>query len=166
MYAFIRPILFSLDPETTHALTLSTLDHIPSCLFGKPTGQAVHAMGLEFPHPIGLAAGLDKNGDHLDALAKLGFSFIELGTITPRPQVGNPRPRLFRLPKARAIINRMGFNNRGVDALLTNINKAHFRGILGINIGKNKDTPLNQSVEDYLFSRVLCNHQYFISQYP
>ncbi len=151
MYSLIRPILFCLDPETAHDLSLSALHYLPSCLFSKVRGQAVNAMGLEFPHPVGLAAGLDKNGDHLDALSKLGFSFIELGTVTPRPQMGNPKPRLFRLPKAQAIINRMGFNNHGVDALLVNINKARYRGILGINIGKNKDTPLNQSVDDYLY---------------
>lgn len=108
-------------------------------------------MGLEFPHAVGLAAGLDKNGEHLDALAKLGFSHIELGTVTPKLQIGNPKPRLFRLPKAHAIINRMGFNNHGVDALLANINKAKYQGILGINIGKNKDTPLNQSINDYVY---------------
>ncbi|HBI21599.1 MAG TPA: quinone-dependent dihydroorotate dehydrogenase, partial [Legionella sp.] len=101
--------------------------------------------------PIGLAAGVDKNGEHLDALAKLGFSFIEVGTVTPRPQLGNTRPRLFRLPGASAIINRMGFNNHGVDALLANISRAQFQGILGINIGKNKDTPIHQSVDDYVY---------------
>ena len=151
MYSFIRPALFCLDPETVHALTLSALHYVPSCLISKPIGKPVHAMGLEFSHPVGLAAGLDKNGEHLDELAKLGFSYIELGTVTPRPQSGNPKPRLFRLPKAQAIINRMGFNNHGVDALLVNVNKAQYRGILGINIGKNKDTPLNQSVDDYLY---------------
>ena len=151
MYSLIRSVLFCLDPEAAHELSLSLLHYMPSCLFRKPEGGGVRAMGLEFPHAVGLAAGLDKNGEHLDALAKLGFSFIELGTVTPRPQLGNPKPRLYRLPAAQAIINRMGFNNHGVDALLVNINKARYQGILGINIGKNKDTPLNQAVDDYLY---------------
>lgn len=151
MYTLIRPALFCLDPETAHELTLSMLHYLPSCIFGKPQRQSVHAMGLDFPHAVGLAAGLDKNGEHLDALAKLGFSFIEVGTVTPRPQTGNAKPRMFRLPQAHAIINRMGFNNQGVDALLVNINKARYRGILGINIGKNKETPLNHAIDDYLY---------------
>ena len=150
MYSFIRPILFCLEPEFAHNLSLSALQYLPTYLFKKTTGRVEHAMGLEFSHPIGLGAGVDKNGEYLDGLAKLGFSFIEVGTVTPRPQKGNPKPRLFRLPKAQAIINRMGFNNQGVDALLVNINKSTYQGILGINIGKNADTPLNQAVEDYL----------------
>jgi dihydroorotate dehydrogenase len=107
-------------------------------------------MGIRFPNPVGLAAGLDKNGDYIDALAALGFGFIEVGTVTPRPQAGNPKPRLFRLPRAQAIINRMGFNNRGVDYLLANVQRARFRGVLGINIGKNFDTPVERAVDDYL----------------
>jgi dihydroorotate dehydrogenase len=107
-------------------------------------------MGINFPNPIGLAAGLDKNGDYIDALAALGFGFIEVGTVTPRPQAGNPKPRLFRLPQARAIINRMGFNNEGVDYLVANVRRARYRGILGINIGKNFDTPVERAVDDYL----------------
>lgn len=150
MYRLIRPFLFCLDAETAHELTLSALRYIPHCLFDKPAQHEVQAFGLSFPHAVGLAAGLDKNGEYLDALAKLGFSFIEVGTVTPKPQIGNPRPRLYRVPKAGAIINRMGFNNHGVDALLANINKAHYNGILGINIGKNKDTPLNKAVYDYV----------------
>lgn len=151
IYSFIRSILFNLDPETAHYLALSALQYVPKACFTKPSSQTVHALGLTFPHPIGLAAGLDKNGDYLDALAKLGFSFIELGTVTPKAQAGNPKPRLFRVPQAQAIINRMGFNNRGVDVLVDNVKKAQYKGILGINIGKNKDTPLHQSAEDYLF---------------
>jgi dihydroorotate dehydrogenase len=108
-------------------------------------------MGLSFPNPVGLAAGLDKNGEHVDALAALGFGFIEIGTVTPRPQPGNPRPRMFRLVSDRAIINRMGFNNEGVDRLLSNVASARYRGILGINIGKNFDTPLERAVEGYLY---------------
>lgn len=107
-------------------------------------------MGLDFPNAVGLAAGLDKNGEYMDALAALGFGFIEVGTVTPRPQPGNPRPRLFRLPEAGAIINRMGFNNAGVDTLLGNVQRARYRGILGINIGKNFDTPVERAVDDYL----------------
>ena len=107
-------------------------------------------MGLHFPNPVGLAAGLDKNGDYIDALASLGFGFIEIGTVTPRPQSGNPRPRLFRLSRANAIINRMGFNNDGVDRLIENVKRAKYSGILGINIGKNSDTPIERAVEDYV----------------
>ena len=151
MYRLIRPFLFSLPPEKAHDVALSAMHYVPASLYARPKERIVKAMDLTFRHPIGLAAGLDKNGEHLDALAKLGFSFIELGTVTPRPQIGNPKPRLFRIPKAQAIINRMGFNNRGVDALMLNINNAQYQGILGINIGKNKDTPLNQAVNDYLF---------------
>lgn len=150
IYSFIRSLLFSMDPETAHCVALSALKYVPNACFAKPLPQTVYAFGLAFPHPIGLAAGLDKNGDYLDALAKLGFSFIELGTVTPKAQPGNPKPRLFRLPKAQAIINRMGFNNKGVDVLVNNVKKARYNGILGINIGKNKDTPLDQAAEDYL----------------
>ena len=152
MYSLIRPLLFKLDAETAHHLTLNALHWLPASLFKKPElRKPVSVMGLEFPHAVGLAAGLDKNGEHLDALSKLGFSFIELGTVTPRAQSGNPKPRLFRLPAARAIINRMGFNNAGADALVANVRKANYQGILGINIGKNKDTPLNQAADDYLY---------------
>jgi dihydroorotate dehydrogenase len=108
-------------------------------------------MGLNFPNPVGLAAGLDKDGEHIEALAALGFGFIEIGTVTPRPQSGNPKPRLFRLPQARAIINRMGFNNQGIDGLIANVRQADYRGILGINIGKNFDTPVEKAAADYLF---------------
>ena len=151
MYSLIKPLLFRFDPETAHSLALKSLQVMPRFCFSKPKGSVVHAFGLEFSHPIGLAAGLDKNGEHLNALAKLGFSFIEVGTITPRPQAGNLKPRLFRLPAAGAIINRMGFNNQGVDALMMNINAASYEGILGINIGKNKDTSMNKAVDDYLY---------------
>jgi len=112
--------------------------------------KPVTCMGIEFPNPVGLAAGLDKNGAYIDALAALGFGFIEIGTITPRPQAGNPHPRLFRLPQAKAIINRMGFNNDGVDKLIENVKAAKFKGVLGINIGKNADTPVEKAVDDYL----------------
>ena len=145
-------MLFLMDAERAHSFSLSALHYIPKVCFKSPEiVKPVHAMGLQFSHAVGLAAGLDKNGEHLDALAKLGFSFIELGTVTPRPQLGNPQPRLFRLPEAQAIINRMGFNNHGVDALVSNVIKANYKGILGINIGKNKDTPLEHAVDDYLY---------------
>jgi dihydroorotate dehydrogenase len=151
MYRLIRPFLFRLEEEKAHYLALKSLDFAPASWFTKPKGQVVKTMGLEFSHPLGLAAGLDKNGEYLDALTKLGFSFIEVGTVTPKPQDGNLKPRLFRLLPAEAIINRMGFNNKGVDILINNIQKANYRGILGINIGKNKDTSLNKAVDDYLF---------------
>lgn len=151
MYQLIRPVLFCLNAEIAHELVLSILKYVPSCLFAKPQKRPFEVMGLTFDHPVGLAAGLDKSGQYLDALAKLGFSFIELGTVTPRAQEGNPKPRLFRLPKARALINRMGFNNPGVDVLIENVKRANYQGILGINIGKNKETPLQDAVEDYLY---------------
>ncbi|KTC65581.1 dihydroorotate oxidase [Legionella adelaidensis] len=145
----IRPLLFTLPPETAHAFTLNMLHFLPSFLFPKPQLSPVKTLGLTFDHPLGLAAGLDKNAEHLNALAKLGFSFIEVGTVTPKPQPGNPKPRLFRIPEACALINRMGFNNKGVDVLVENVKKANYQGILGVNIGKNKDTPLNHAINDY-----------------
>lgn len=153
MYGLIRSLLFKLKPERAHALALSVLRYIPAWCLPIPSvrPQPIHALGLEFPHAIGLAAGFDKNGEYLDSLAKLGFSFIEVGTVTPRPQLGNPKPRLFRLPASHAIINRMGFNNQGVDALLTHLSRSRYSGILGINLGKNKDTPLENAAEDYCY---------------
>lgn len=164
MYSMLRPLLFKLEPEKAHDLALSVLAYLPEFCIKKPKGQSIQAMGLNFPHPVGLAAGLDKNGDYLDALAKIGFSFIELGTVTPKPQEGNPKPRLFRLPKAQAIINRMGFNNLGVNALVNNVKKANYKGILGINIGKNKDTALDKAAEDYLYClRQVYEHASYIT---
>ena len=151
MYQLIRPLLFSLDAELAHRTVLSALRYAPKRCFPTIQTRTVYAMGLEFSHPVGLAAGFDKNAAYLDVLQKLGFSFIEVGTVTPRPQMGNPKPRLFRLPAAHAIINRMGFNNQGVDTLVANIQRSEYRGILGINIGKNKDTPLDKAAEDYLY---------------
>lgn len=150
LYSFLRPLLFQMDEEEAHHLALTALRYVPACCFAKTPDASVNYMGLSFAHRVGLAAGLDKNGVFLPALAKLGFSFIEIGTVTPKAQLGNPKPRLFRIPEAQAIINRMGFNNDGVDALIHHIQKANFQGVLGINIGKNKDTGLNQAVEDYL----------------
>lgn len=151
-YTLIRSLLFRLEPERAHHLALSLLNGVPNRCFSKsvPSSKAVRALGLKFSHPVGLAAGLDKNGEYIDTLAKLGFSFIELGTVTPRPQEGNPKPRLFRLPKAHALINRMGFNNKGVDALIANVLASRYQGIIGINIGKNADTPLENALDDYL----------------
>jgi dihydroorotate dehydrogenase len=153
LYSLVRPLLFSLDPETAHGFTLRSADLFAgSGLLGPGTivSTPVRVMGLEFPNPVGLAAGLDKNADHIDAMAALGFGFLEVGTVTPRPQPGNPRPRLFRLPEAEALINRFGFNNVGVDAFLRNVARARWRGVLGINIGKNFDTPMERAAEDYV----------------
>lgn len=153
LYAALRPVLFMLPAELAHDLTLSALDIAQIAKLIDPVvklDRTRTVMGLEFPNAVGLAAGLDKNAAHVDALAALGFGHIEVGTVTPRPQSGNPKPRLFRLPAAQAIINRMGFNNLGVDALVRNVQCSEYRGILGINIGKNKDTPNAQAVDDYL----------------
>ena len=152
LYSLARPLLFTLAPERAHDVTLSLLKsaHKFGAMQQKITPKPVTCMGIEFPNPVGLAAGLDKNGAYIDALAGLGFGFIEIGTITPRPQIGNPQPRLFRLPEAKAIINRMGFNNDGVDQLIENVRAANFKGVLGINIGKNADTPVEDATSDYL----------------
>lgn len=152
MYSLARPLLFSLAPERAHELTLSMLKsaHRMGAIRQTVAAKPVTCMGIEFPNPVGLAAGLDKNGAYIDALAGLGFGFIEIGTITPKPQEGNPKPRLFRIPQAKAIINRMGFNNDGVDQLVENVKAAKFKGILGINIGKNATTPVEDAVSDYL----------------
>ncbi len=152
LYSLARPLLFSFAPERAHDLTLSLLKsaHKMGVVRSHVAAKPVTCMGIEFPNPVGLAAGLDKNGAYIDALAALGFGFIEIGTITPRPQSGNPQPRLFRIPQAKAIINRMGFNNAGVDQLIENVKAAKFKGILGINIGKNADTPVEKAVDDYL----------------
>src|SRR5687767_2222468 len=154
LYSLLRPFLFRLEPETAHHLTLvalSTVERLGWCGERRANGCApIRAMGIDFPNPVGLAAGLDKNGEYLEALAGLGFGFIEIGTVTPRPQPGNPRPRLFRLPKAAALINRLGFNNDGVDRLVENVHRSKWRGVLGINIGKNFDTPVEHAANDYL----------------
>jgi len=153
-YNLLRPALFSLDPETAHDATLTSLNTAYclglSRLIPQPAPDPRTVMGITFPNPVGLAAGLDKNGECINGLAALGFGFIEIGTVTPRAQPGNPRPRLFRIPEAQAIINRMGFNNHGVDALLENVKRAQFKGVLGINIGKNADTPIEKAADDYL----------------
>jgi len=158
LYDLARPFLFSLDPETSHEATIAVLHAAGRLLPARlpPAAAPVEVMGLKFPNRIGLAAGLDKNGEAIDGLALMGFGFLEIGTVTPRAQPGNPRPRLFRLPEARAIINRMGFNNHGVDVLVANVRRAKYKGILGINIGKNVGTPMERAADDYLaaFERV------------
>ncbi|MBI3223169.1 MAG: quinone-dependent dihydroorotate dehydrogenase [Nitrosomonadales bacterium] len=155
MYPLLRPALFQLDPESAHHLTLHGVNiaarlGLSGLIAPHPAADPRRVMGLDFPNPVGLAAGLDKNGDCIDGLAALGFGFIEIGTITPLAQPGNPKPRLFRLPQANAIINRMGFNNDGVDRLIANVQHAAYRGILGINIGKNAVTPIEKAADDYL----------------
>ena len=155
MYDILRPLLFKLDAETAHRATLYALGVAQRSGFSRwiakpPADLPTKVFGITFPNPVGLAAGLDKNAEHLDALDALGFGFIEVGTVTPKPQPGNERPRLFRLPRHEAIINRMGFNNAGVDALVRNVQRSSYHGVLGINIGKNKDTPNEKAVSDYL----------------
>jgi len=153
MYRLARALLFKLPPETAHQLALKLLDTRARLGFsGNLPGLPVRVMGLKFANPVGLAAGFDKNAQAIEGLATLGFGFIEVGTVTPKAQPGNARPRLFRLPEAGALINRMGFNNQGLDALLARVRAARFNGVLGINIGKNADTPLEQAVDDYLFA--------------
>ena len=165
MYSLLRHCLFQLPAETAHHLALESLratDRLGlNCLLAAaPAATPRMVMGIEFPNPVGLAAGLDKNGDYIDARAALGFGFVEIGTITPRAQPGNPQPRLFRLPEANALINRLGFNNKGVDYLVARVRASKLfreqgsvttRGVLGINIGKNKDTPAENAVDDYVF---------------
>jgi dihydroorotate dehydrogenase len=153
LYSLLRPLLFAFEPETSHRITFQLLEQ--AYRWGFPAYSRIpshprNIMGLVFPNPVGMAAGLDKNGEHVEALGELGFGFIEIGTVTPRPQPGNPKPRLFRIPQAKAIINRMGFNNCGIDNVLSNIRRANYSGVLGINIGKNFDTPIEHAAEDYL----------------
>ncbi|HEY6239528.1 MAG TPA: quinone-dependent dihydroorotate dehydrogenase [Burkholderiales bacterium] len=155
LYRAVRPLFFALDPETAHRFSLGSLDvltqlRLASLLASAAPQIPVRVMGLDFPNPVGLAAGLDKNGEHIDGLAALGFGFLEIGAVTPRPQPGNPKPRLFRLPEAEALINRLGFNNLGVDVLTENLRRSRYRGILGVNIGKNFDTPNERAADDYV----------------
>ncbi|MCU0775441.1 MAG: quinone-dependent dihydroorotate dehydrogenase [Ideonella sp.] len=158
-YAFARPVLFSLDPETAHDLALGSLERLQRsplhCLLAQPrVDDPVTVAGLRFPNRVGLAAGLDKNGRCIDAFGDLGFGFVEVGTVTPLGQPGNPKPRIFRLPQANALINRLGFNNEGLQAFLANVRRStRFRaggGVLGLNIGKNAATPIERAADDYL----------------
>src|SRR3982751_94580 len=165
LYALLRPLLFRLEPESAHRVTFDAIEKARRFGLLAQTSIPCHArtvMGLNFPNPVGMAAGLDKNGEHIEALAALGFGFIEIGTVTPRPQPGNPKPRLFRFPEADAIINRMGFNNEGVDRLLENVRRSTCHCILGINIGKNFDTPVDKAEDDYL---VCLNKVYRFADY-
>ena len=159
-YSFLRPWLFCLDPEKAHNLTLSNLDRaerwgLLQRFITKPLADPQKLCGIQFPNPVGLAAGLDKDGKHIDSLAALGFGFLEIGTVTPRAQAGNPKPRMFRLPEAEGIINRMGFNNDGVEACVARVRKSKFwqdGGIVGLNIGKNASTPIDQASQDYMIA--------------
>jgi dihydroorotate dehydrogenase len=155
LYPFFRPALFALDPETAHEMSFRSLDVAAKCgvaglVLPRVPESPVTVMGLAFPNRVGVAAGLDKNAEHIDGLAAFGFGHIECGTVTPRAQPGNPRPRLFRIVEAEALINRMGFNNGGVENFLRNAGRARWRGVLGLNIGKNFDTPNEHAVDDYL----------------
>ena len=159
-YSLLRPWLFCLDPEQAHNLTLSNLDRaerwgLLERLIGKPVADPHTLCGITFANRVGLAAGLDKDGRHIDALAALGFGFLEIGTVTPRAQAGNPKPRMFRLSEAQAIINRMGFNNDGVDACVARVRRSRFwqqGGVLGMNIGKNASTPIEDAASDYILA--------------
>jgi dihydroorotate dehydrogenase len=159
-YSLLRPWLFCLDPEQAHNLTLNNLDRaqrwgLLERLMSKPVADPHTICGITFANPVGLAAGLDKDGKHIDALAALGFGFLEIGTVTPRPQPGNPKPRMFRLSEAQALINRMGFNNDGVDACVTRVRSSRFwqqGGVLGMNIGKNASTPIEDAASDYILA--------------
>ena len=148
LYQLARPLLFALDPETAHNLALSSAS-FAGLLARRPPACPVRIMGLDFPNPVGLAAGLDKHAEHVAALGALGFGFLELGGVTPRPQPGNPRPRLFRIPQARAIINRYGLNSVGVDEFVSNLSRSSKKFVIGVNIGKNKDTPNENAADDY-----------------
>ena len=157
-YPLLRPWLFSLDPEQAHNITLNNLDRaerlgLLRCFITQPAPDPRTLCGITFPNPVGLAAGLDKDGKHIDALGALGFGFLEIGTVTPKPQPGNPKPRMFRLPQAQAIINRMGFNNDGVDACVARVRQSQYwqnGGVIGLNIGKNASTPIENAASDYV----------------
>ena len=155
MYAWLRKGLFSLPPETAHELAMESMKFgghfgLPRLMAGAAVEDPLVLMGIEFPNRVGLAAGLDKNGDYIDALGQLGFGHLELGTVTPKPQPGNPQPRMFRVKPAQAIINRMGFNNKGVDHLVKRLEARRYAGVVGANIGKQKETPVDRAAEDYL----------------
>ncbi|MFL0799765.1 MAG: quinone-dependent dihydroorotate dehydrogenase [Agarilytica sp.] len=167
MYSIARKLLFLLDPETSHELSLDLIGAAERLRLIKPfcptpKYEPVEVMGINFPNPVGLAAGLDKNGDYFNGLGEMGFGFVEIGTVTPKPQPGNPKPRLFRLPEQQAIINRMGFNNKGVEHLVENVKARRYQGVLGINIGKNKATPEENALDDYRFcmERVYAHADY------
>lgn len=156
LYSAIRKMMFQFDPEFIHDLTIKSFNFtgnspLKAVYQQNVANKPVEVMGITFPNPVGLSAGLDKNGECIQGFSALGFGFVEIGTVTPRPQPGNPKPRIFRLEQANAIINRMGFNNKGVDYLVDQVRKAKFDGVLGINIGKNKDTPEENAKDDYIY---------------
>ncbi len=169
LYPLARPFLFALDPETAHEYTFAALDRaaqfgLAQAFAARVPAAPVTVMGITFPNRVGVAAGLDKNAEHLAGLATLGFGHIEAGTVTPRPQPGNPKPRMFRLPPARAVINRLGFNNKGVAALVENVVRSRYGGILGINIGKNADTPNERAADDYVTClRAVYAHAHYVA---
>jgi dihydroorotate dehydrogenase len=168
-YTLVKPLLFQLDAERAHDITLKSLKWAEKSgllhLYPKaPKSLSRQVMGIDFPNAVGLAAGLDKNGAVIDGMSALGFGFIEIGTVTPRPQPGNPKPRLFRVTEANGIINRFGFNNLGVDNLIENVKGAKYKGVLGINIGKNFDTPNERAVDDYLLCmQKVYSHAHYIT---
>lgn len=169
MYNLLQKALFQLDGELSHNLTMTGLKYTQHNLLAglyrqNMTAKPVNVLGMQFPNPVGLAAGLDKNGECIDAFAAMGFGYIEIGTVTPKPQAGNDKPRLFRLPDAQAIINRMGFNNKGVDYLVEQVKSAEYKGILGINIGKNKTTEEQHALDDYLIClRKVYDHASYVT---
>jgi dihydroorotate dehydrogenase len=168
-YPFARHLLFALDPEAAHDLAFASLDRAASVglaqAFAPHLPDApVEVMGITFPNRVGLAAGLDKNARHLAGLATFGFGFLEAGTVTPRPQPGNPKPRMFRIPAAQALVNRLGFNNDGVEAFVANVQRTRYRGVLGINIGKNFDTPIERAADDYVTClRAVYTHAHYVT---
>lgn len=169
LYSLARPLLFALEPERAHDIALRCLDiaaglGIAGSVAGRTTSTPTTVMGLSFPNPVGLAAGLDKNAEHIDSLSQLGFGFLEVGTVTPRPQPGNTPQRLFRIGSAQALINRMGFNNGGVERFVLNVGAARYEGILGINIGKNFDTPIERALDDYRYClRAVYDHASYVT---
>jgi dihydroorotate dehydrogenase len=169
-HRLLRDLLFMLPPEVAHHVSLNALslaERVGGLSLFAPTinnPKTVTVMGIEFPNQVGLAAGLDKNGEHINALSKLGFGFIEIGTVTPKPQKGNPKPRLFRLPEHEAVINRMGFNNVGVEQLLANVRRAKCSSVLGINIGKNASTQVENAIDDYMLGlSVVYQHAHYVT---
>ncbi|UCH38985.1 MAG: dihydroorotate dehydrogenase (quinone) [Gammaproteobacteria bacterium] len=162
LYSLVKPLLFAVDPELAHDISLEMLQQFHRLLPNKRIDKPVRVMGLDFPNPVGLAAGLDKNADYLGGLSRLGFGFIEVGSVTPKPQPGNPQPRIFRLSRHHSLINRMGFNNNGVDYLLQRVGDSKRDFVLGINIGKNLGTPVENALSDYLlgFEKVYSSADY------
>lgn len=169
IYKTLRKIIFQLDPEVSHKLGLNALQNahkfgLLKLYSSDIVSQPKRIMDIDFPNVVGLAAGLDKNGDYINCLSALGFGSIEIGTITPKPQDGNPKPRLFRIPEKKVIINRMGFNNKGVDYLVEQVKKSNFKGVLGINIGKNAATPIENALDDYLIClRKVYDHASYVT---